>query len=630
MDLSIPLVIDFDSTIIQLEGLDELAAIALRRHPKRTEILERIKGITALGMEGKITIAQSLRDRLALLGANKKHLPELVKLLKRHITPSFRRNKQFLTRNADNIWVFTAGFEEYVIPVIQELGLNPRHVCANRFTFAKDGSIVGHDTTRLLSQPRGKIKQVQALKLRKPVWVIGDGFTDLEMKESAMVERFFAFTENIERQSVVSQADKVIKSFDEFLFLQKLPMKHSYPKSKMRVLLLEGIHPKAADALKAEGFSVESLSDALDESDLTEKIRGVSLLGIRSKTKVTKKVLRNADRLLAVGAFCIGTDQIDLAACCDAGVVAFNAPYSNTRSVVELAIGEIIVLIRRVVESSTGLHSGRWMKTASGCYEVRGKKLGIVGYGNIGSQLSVLAESLGMEVYYYDVVEKLALGNARRCRTLAELLKRSDIVTLHVDGRSANRNLISAKEFAMMKKGGIFLNLSRGHVVDIEALAAALKSEKLAGAAIDVFPYEPKSNKEEFISKLRGLPNVLLTPHIGGSTVEAQQNIGEYVASRLVEYVNMGGSFNSVNFPQIQLPSLQGAHRLLHIHRNVPGILAQINGILARNKINILGQYLKTNEQIGYVITDVNRKYYEAVIQELRSIPDTIKFRILY
>jgi D-3-phosphoglycerate dehydrogenase len=270
------------------------------------------------------------------------------------------------------------------------------------------------------------------------------------------------------------------------------------------------------------------------------------------------------------------------------------------------------------------------MKTASGCYEVRGKKLGIVGYGNIGSQLSVLAESLGMEVYYYDVVEKLALGNARRCRTLAELLKRSDIVTLHVDGRSANRNLISAKEFAMMKKGGIFLNLSRGHVVDIEALAAALKSEKLAGAAIDVFPYEPKSNKEEFISKLRGLPNVLLTPHIGGSTVEAQQNIGEYVASRLVEYVNMGGSFNSVNFPQIQLPSLQGAHRLLHIHRNVPGILAQINGILARNKINILGQYLKTNEQIGYVITDVNRKYHEAVIQELRSIPDTIKFRILY
>ena len=630
MKLFAPLVIDFDSTLVQVEALDELAAIALKDRPDRAEIVDTIKGITTLGMEGKISIDESLRQRLALLGAHRRHLLALVKLLKSKVTPSFKRNQNFLKENADHIWIFTAGFREYVVPVIKELGLKEKNVFANTFVFNKAGAIIGYDTKNLLGQSRGKIKQLKALKPKSPVTVIGDGFTDFEMKESGHVSKFFAFTENIERASVVQQADKVIKSFDEYLYLEGFPMKLSYPKSKMRVLLLEGIHPQAVESFKEEGFSVEALSDALDEAELSERIKGVSLLGIRSKTKLTAKVLKSADRLLAVGAFCIGTEQIDLSACSEAGVVVFNAPYSNTRSVVELALGEIILLLRRVFESSVGLHAGRWSKTASGCFEVRGKKLGIVGYGNIGSQLSVLAESLGMEVYYYDVVEKLALGNAKRCRTLPELLKQVDIVTLHVDGRSSNKQLFSTKEFGAMRKGSIFLNLSRGHVVDIDALVAALKSEKLAGAAVDVYPYEPKSNKEEFKSPLRGLSNVILTPHVGGSTLEAQRNIGEYVTARLLDYVNAGGSFNSVNFPQIQLPSLQGAHRLLHIHRNVPGILAQINGILAKSKINILGQYLKTTEQIGYVITDVNKKYQESVIEELRQIPDTIKFRVLY
>jgi len=630
MHLTAPLVIDFDSTLVQVEALDELAAIALKDNPRRAQIIEAIKGITTLGMEGRIAIDQSLHQRLELLKAHKRHLPELIALLRSKITPSFRRNKAFLRDNAKHIWVFTAGFREYVVPVIEELGLKAQNVYANTFVFDRKGAITGYDRKGLLGHAGGKIKQLKALKPKEPVMVIGDGYTDYEMKESGLVSTFFAFTENVERESVIRCADKVIKSFDEFLYLERFPMKLSYPKSKMRVLLLEGIHPQAVESFKTEGFSVETLTDALDEAELAERIRGISLLGIRSKTKLTPRVLKNADRLMAVGAFCIGTEQIDLSACSEAGVVVFNAPYSNTRSVVELALGEIILLMRRVFESSGGFPAGKWRKSASGCFEVRGKKLGIVGYGNIGSQLSVLAESLGMEVYYYDVVEKLALGNAKRCKSLPELLKAVDIVTLHVDGRSANKNLFSTKEFSTMRKGAIFLNLARGHIVDIDALVAALKSEKLAGAAVDVYPYEPKSNKEEFKSALRGLSNVILTPHVGGSTLEAQRNIGEYVSARLTEYVNSGGSFNSVNFPQIQLPSLQGAHRLLHIHRNVPGILAQINGILAKNKINILGQYLKTTEQIGYVITDVNKKYQESVIQELRQIPDTIKFRVLY
>ncbi|MFO0828231.1 MAG: phosphoglycerate dehydrogenase [Phycisphaerales bacterium] len=409
-----------------------------------------------------------------------------------------------------------------------------------------------------------------------------------------------------------------------------MPGKTSFPKSKIEVLLLEAIHPDAVAAFKEEGYSVSALSDALDEDELVRHVRNVSILGVRSKTRVTQRVLEAAERLLVVGAFCIGTEQIALPAASSRGVAVFNAPYSNTRSVVELAIGEMIMLLRRTFDASSGLHRGSWQKSASGCYEMRGKKLGIVGYGNIGSQLSVLAESMGMEVHYFDVVDKLALGNARRASSMRDLLSKADVVTLHVDGRATNRNLIGDREFMMMKKGVIFLNLARGGVVDVEALARAVRSGRVAGAAVDVFPEEPKSNKDPFVSPLQGLKNVILTPHIGGSTLEAQQNIGAYVAARAIDYVNTGNSFGSVNFPQIQLPSLRGAHRLLHVHRNVPGILAKINGICAKRKINILGQYLKTTEDIGYVIIDVNKRYDEGVIAELREIPETIRFRVLY
>lgn len=623
-------IIDFDSTIIQVEALDELAEISLKGSTKAAETLEQIRSITKSGMDGTISIAESLRARLALLNANKKHIQELGKLLRKKITPSFRNNKAFLKKNAKNIFVFTSGFREYVLPIVKELGFKAEHVFANTFEYDDSGNITGLNANNMLAHARGKIEQLKALNLSGDICVIGDGYTDYEMKESGLVKEFVAFTENVHRDIVAQNADRVARSLDEVLYAHHQPLKVSYPKSKIQALLLEAVHPLAIEALEKEGFSVTTRSDALDEDELVAAIKNVSLLGIRSKTRVTPKVLAASSKLMAVGAFCIGTEQISLNEAARKGVAVFNAPYSNTRSVVELALGEMIMLMRRIFESSVGLHAGKWIKSASGCFELRGKKLGIVGYGNIGSQLSVLAEGLGMEVYYYDIVERLALGNARKCRTLHELLSIADVVTLHVDGRGSNKNLMGKAEFEKLKKGCIFLNLSRGHIVDIAALVQAVKSGKVAGAAVDVFPSEPLSNKEEFISELRGLSNVILTPHIGGSTLEAQRNIGEYVAQRLMEYVNTGSSFGSVNFPNIQLPSFAKAHRLLHIHKNVPGILAKINGILAGGKINILGQYLKTNEDIGYVITDVNKQYSAGIVEELRKVPDTIKFRVLY
>lgn len=623
-------VIDFDSTLVQVEALDELASLSLKNSPQRDAVVAQIRDITRQGMEGQISIGDSLRERVALLQANRSHVEQLTKQLKKRISRSFLRNKAFLRKYSKNIYIMTSGFREYVIPVITDLGLREENVFANSFIFDSKGRIIGLDTSNILSQERGKVEQLKRLRLKGDVYVIGDGMTDYQMKESGLVKEFIAFTENVSRQIVIDSADRIAKSFDEVLYAKRLPMNVSYPKSKIKVLLLEGIHPLAVEMLRAEGFSVETRADALDESTLAKELADVSILGIRSKTRITPLALKNARKLLAVGAFCIGTEQIDLSACSQQGVIAFNAPYSNTRSVVELALGEIIMLMRRIFESSTALHTGKWIKSASGCFEIRGKKLGIVGYGNIGSQLSVLAEALGLDVYYYDIVERLALGNAKKCRSLEELLGLADIVTLHVDGRSSNRNLMGEKQFAAMKPGAIFLNLSRGHIVEISALTKAIKDGRVAGAAVDVFPHEPHSNKEEFLSELRGLPNVILTPHIGGSTLEAQRNIGEYVAARMIEYINNGSSFSSVNFPVIQLPSLQKAHRFLHIHHNVPGILAEINGILAKGKINILGQYLKTNEHIGYVITDVDKKYNSKIIDDLKSVTDTIKFRVLY
>ena len=398
----------------------------------------------------------------------------------------------------------------------------------------------------------------------------------------------------------------------------------------INVLLLENIHPDAVKIYQDEGITVKTVAGSLNEEELCKQIKDVSILGIRSKTQVTERVFKCAEQLLAIGAYCIGTNQIDIGACSKRGVIVFNAPYSNTRSVVELVLGEIIMLIRGVFDRSAKLHQGIWDKSASGTFEIRGKKLGIIGYGNIGAQLSVVAEAVGMKVYYYDLVEKLALGNARKCDSMEELLTKVDVVTVHVDGSPENRGLIGAEQFKIMKNGSVFLNLSRGFVVDMDALVDNIKVGKIRGAAVDVFPDEPKHNNERFRSELQQLPNVILTPHIGGSTEEAQRNIAEFVTGKIIDFVYNGGTALSVNFPNLQLPEIRAAHRLIHLHRNVPGILAKVNNILAAHSINIVGQYLKTNENIGYVITDISREYGSKVITEIKNIPGTIHFRILY
>jgi D-3-phosphoglycerate dehydrogenase len=396
-----------------------------------------------------------------------------------------------------------------------------------------------------------------------------------------------------------------------------------------RVLLLENIHPDASARLAKEGYQVQTLPRALGEDELVEAVRGVHLLGIRSGTAVTERVLDAAPDLVAVGAFCIGVNQIDLTAASRHGVAVFNAPFSNTRSVVELAIAEIISMARRLPEKNAQMHAGLWDKSAAGSHEVRGRRLGIVGYGNIGTQLSVLAESLGMSVYFYDIADKLAIGNARRCSTLHELLESVEAVTLHVDGRDGNRGFFGAAEFAAMRPRSLFLNLSRGFVVDHAALRRGIESGHIAGAAIDVFPQEPKSRDEEFVSELRGLPNVILTPHVGGSTEEAQQDIGEFVAGKLADYLASGATSLSVNLPGMALPVPGGTHRLVHLHRNVPGVLAAINRALADHDVNVEGQLLRTRDDLGYVLTDIGSEYSESVLAELRAMPFTISLRTL-
>ncbi len=397
----------------------------------------------------------------------------------------------------------------------------------------------------------------------------------------------------------------------------------------MKALLLENVHREAVRLLEETGLEVIQRPGALGEPELAEALPGVVLVGIRSKTRLSSAVLASAPDLLAVGAFCIGTDQIDLAAASALGVAVFNAPYSNTRSVVELTLAEIIALTRRLTEKDRAMHAGVWDKSASGAHEVRGRTLGIVGYGNIGAQLSVVSEALGMRVLFYDTADKLALGNARRCVSLDELLEASDVVSLHVDGRPSNSSLFGEKEFSRMRRGALFLNLCRGFVVDHDALRTHLISGHLAGAAVDVFPEEPHAAGEGFASVLRGLPNVILTPHIGGSTEEAQADIGAFVGSKLADFVAEGATSLSVNLPQVALPPATGTHRLAHLHRNVPGVMAEINSVLAAHGVNVEAQLLGTRGELGYALTDIGIDYPDEVVERLREMTPTVRLRVL-
>ena len=405
----------------------------------------------------------------------------------------------------------------------------------------------------------------------------------------------------------------------------------SLRKDNIKIVLLEGVHQSAVDALKADDFdNIHFYSTALAESELIKVLADAHFVGIRSRTQLTRKVLAQTTRLMAIGCFCIGTNQVDLGAALEMGIPVFNAPFSNTRSVAELVIAEAVLLLRGIPEKNAKAHRGQWLKSAHQSYEIRGKKLGVVGYGSIGSQLGIMAEAMGMEVIYYDQITKLSLGNASPCGNLAELLMQADIVTLHVPETPSTHCLIGPKQLAQMKQGAILINASRGTVVDIEALASSLTAGQLLGAAIDVFPVEPRSNKDEFVSPLRGLDNVILTPHIGGSTVEAQVNIGVEVADKLIRYCDNGTSLSAVNFPEVSLPGHENTHRLLHIHENMPGVLSQINNVFSENSINISGQYLNTNEKVGYVVIDVDASCSELALEKLIQVTGTISCRVLF
>ncbi|MCF6435330.1 MULTISPECIES: phosphoglycerate dehydrogenase [Pseudoalteromonas] len=407
--------------------------------------------------------------------------------------------------------------------------------------------------------------------------------------------------------------------------------KVSLAKEKIKILLLEGVHQSAVETLKRNGYSnIDYVKTSLPESELQERIKDAHFVGIRSRTHLTEAVLNAAEKLVAVGCFCIGTNQVDLQAAKERGIAVFNAPFSNTRSVAELVLGEILLLLRGIPQRNAMAHRGEWFKSAVGSYEARGKTLGIIGYGHIGTQLGIMAENIGMKVEFYDIEDKLTLGNAQQIQNLTQLLQRSDVVSLHVPETPSTKNLIGMAELEVMKQGAILINASRGTVVDIDALAEALRDKKLAGAAIDVFPVEPKSNDEEFISPLREFDNVILTPHVGGSTQEAQENIGIEVAGKIAKYSDNGSTLSAVNFPEVALPELANRSRLLHVHQNRPGVLTQINQAFAQHGINIAAQYLQTDDTIGYVVIDVDSDHSEVALKELSAVEGTIRARILH
>lgn len=630
MSLKKNIIIDFDSTFASVEALEEIADIVLKGRKDKSKVLNEIKSITNLGVDGTITFNESLSRRMDLLTVHRKDLEKVIRRLKRKISTSFSRNKSFFKKYQGNIYIISNGFKDFIDPVVADYGIDSEHVLANTFLFDKKGWITGFDEKNLLAHSKGKSRTLKALNLPGESYVIGDSYTDYEMKEAGIAHKFFAFTENVLRENILEKADHITPSFDEFLYVNNMPSALSYPKNRIKVLLLNGVDERAANAFRGEGYEVILGPKKTSKSGLKKLIKEVSILGVPAHQSVTGELLDHATRLMAIGIFGGSTNHVDLVAAADRGVIVFNAPYANTRSLVELVIGNIIMLSRNIPYLSRQLKAGNWEISKKPGFEIRGKKLGIIGYGNSGTQLSVLAESLGMDVYYYDIFEKQAIGNATKCHALRDLLRRVDIVSIHVDNRAENENFFGKREFKAMRDGAIFLNLSSGQAVDMEELFKNLKSRKLAGAGIDVFPNEPANGQGEFTSRLTALDNVLLTPHIGGQTIEAQENTAAVLPMQIIDYVNTGSTFNGANFPALQLPILKNAHRLIHIHQNQPGILARINSVLAEHDINIIGQYLQTTESIGYVITDINKKYSQEVLQDMKDIPATIKFRVLY
>lgn len=617
------IIIDFDSTFMQVEALEELGEIVLKKDSNKAQILQKIKDITNLGMEGSLSFHDSLVQRMDLLKIHQSDIEKLVKRLRKKVSVSFSRNKDFFKKYKGQIYIISSGFKDFIVPVVAPFDIEADHVLANTFTFDPEGWVTGFDRDNPLAYSKGKPKVLQQLHLDGEIWVIGDGYTDYEMVEAGIAHKFFAFTENVLlRESLSDKTHHLTPSFDEFLYVNRMPRALSYPKSRISVLLEAGIPQEAEARFRAEGYQVAHLEGPIQqETDLSD----VSILGIHPGTLLDPAWVASGNRLMAIGIFGAGAATARLTKSARQGIAVFDSPYTHIRALAEMALGQIIHLLRGTW-SLPIRENPAWTPGM----ELRGKTLGIIGYGKSGQQLSILAEALGMRVCYYDLEEKPALGNATWVPQLPNLLKEADVLSLHIDQRPENKFFIHAATLRRMQPHAVFLNVSNADAVDLEALADALQSGKLRAAALDALPAAPDERQQRALQRLQAMPNALLTPGIGGDTVEARQRAAAYVPSRIIEYINTGATHGSMNFPELQLPVLRNAHRLIHIHENRAGILAQINSILAEHEINILGQYLKTNAHIGYSITDIDKKYSKKVLEQLKGIRHTIKFRVLY
>lgn len=623
-------IIDFDSTFITVEALDELAKIALNKNPQKEKISKQIADITKAGMEGLIDFETSLSQRFALFQPTNQDLNILIQSLKKSVTASILRNKDFFKNNKNNLYIISGGFIEYIEPIVKEFGIEKSHILANSFIYDDQKNIIGYDKNNLLSNKDGKTNAVKKLNLTGEIIVIGDGYTDYEIKKNGAAKKFFAFTENINRGVVANLADDVMFNFDELLYLYGNTTQTFEKKIGPQVLMLGQQHQAVVSQFEQEGFIVKIEEIIPSEKKLIKLLKDATVLIAEPTTQIDLRLLEKTEKLLVIGRCGQTTGQINLEACTKKGIAVFNAPYTNIRSVAELVLADIIMLFRRTFEKSSELKNGLWDKTSFQSNEIKGKKLGIIGYNAAGAQLSLLAEALGMQVYFYDKEERASLGNAKACDSIEELLRISDAISIHLQESQKTDYPLTIKEFSLMKDGVIFINLSSGYIIDERLLAQQLRNNKLGGVAIDVFGKEPKLTKSRFNSPLQNFTNVILTPHIGGLTEEAMTASGNFVAQKVLRYLANGTTTGSANFPQITLLDKPDTHRFLHIHINTPGILANINNIMSKNHANIEEQYLKTNEQIGYVITDVTTDKPQILIKNLQKIPGTIRVREVY
>ncbi len=641
------IIFDFDSTIINTEGVELILHRALQRvEPKARSLqIKKLNQISSMAYIGETSIADALHQCFALAQVHREDVQAAAAEVLNALNPKVADTFAALQDAGKRIFIFSTGFDELVRPVTRALHVDDDHVFTNQLIFDFKGGVIGFNEKNPLFLNVGKGFLVEQLKndgrLPGGTAVVGRGASDLSIRKNNAAQMFVYFASAQPHDEIRRQADLVVDRFDHLLPL--FFSEHELSNEKMQVyyeengildaaakpnvLLLENIHDNAVQKFIKEGLELRMLKGALRNDELCVGARDVNVLGIRSQTRVTAKTIANLQNLWVVGAFCIGTNQIDLDAAADAGIPVFNAPYSNTRSVAELVVGEIIMLMRRIPEKSQAAHAGQWLKSASGCSEIRGKTVGIIGYGHIGSQVSVLLENLGMSVCFHDVIDKLPLGNAQKASGLDQLLQASDVVTLHVPDTPETRNLVGAEQIASLKEGAFLINSSRGKVVDLDALRAALDSGAVAGAAVDVFPKEPNQPHDAFSSPLQGARNVILTPHIGGSTQEAQINIANYVSDKLLRFIHTGATSGSINFPEVDLPRVPNTHRILHVHHNVPGVLAKINSLFARRGINVAGQLLQTRDHIGYLIVDVNQQVSDQVLDLMGHIAETIKVR---